>query len=113
MKKLFENLWLVLLLLVSSLVCQGTRVNANVARCCTDMAQASSCPNCGSQLVVRSKIVYKPGNENCIHCGGYGYNVINKQKWTCHYCEGTGKKLIQVEIKWLHCNDCGNDYDYQ
>lgn len=44
---------------------------------------------------------------------GNGYNIINNKKWTCQYCKGTGKKLIQVEVKWLHCNDCGADYDYQ
>ena len=55
----------------------------------------------------------KPGPDDCYHCHGNGYNIINNKKWTCQFCEGTGKKLIQVEVKWLHCNNCGADYDYQ
>lgn len=88
-------------------------VNANVLDGHVEKVQGRACSNCGGTLVVRSKIVTKPGKEKCYHCDGRGYTIINKEKWDCQYCEGTGKKLIQVEVKWLHCNSCDTDYDYQ
>lgn len=110
MKKFLQGFCFVVALVFVFFLCQS--VNANVLIGHVEKVQGRTC-SCGGTLVVRSKIVTKPGPDDCYHCHGNGYNIINNKKWTCQYCKGTGKKLIQVEVKWLHCNDCGADYDYQ
>ena len=95
MKKFLQGFCFVVALVFVLFVYQS--VNANVVKGHVEKVQGRTC-SCGGTLV---------------HFHGNGYNIINNKKWTCQYCEGTGKKLIQVEVKWLHCNDCGADYDYQ
>lgn len=53
-------------------------VNANVVKGHVEKVQGRTC-SCGGTLVVRSKIVTKPGPDDCYHCHGNGYNIINNK----------------------------------
>lgn len=76
MKKFLQGFCFVVALVFVLFVDQS--VNANVVKGHVEKVQGRTC-SCGGTLVVRSKIVTKPGPDDCYHCHGNGYNIINKK----------------------------------
>ena len=74
MKKFLQGFCFVVALVFVLFVYQS--VNANVVKGHVEKVQGRTC-SCGGTLVVRSKIVTKPGPDDCYHCHGNGYNIIN------------------------------------
>ena len=81
--------------------------------------ETPECPNCHVPLTLCSKYHKKYGPKSCYHCKGDGLiddvdrnGRIIKNALTCRACDGTGKEINVVVVRWWNCKICKKNFRY-